>query len=137
VEKKEQETRLSCRWLDDLCRADEAMIEACDQAFDKAKQMSARAANMREAPAKKTVKEEKSMKTVCIKIDAEKVRISHLMEIKKLFTTHAGKTSVKLEFHASDQPVGKVHIDEKWGIELTHEFKEKLQQLSTILSLEA
>ncbi len=138
VEKSEQETRLSCRWLDDLTRADEKMIEECDQAFDKAKHMIAKAASMKEMSQKKSPpKEEKpKMKTVCLKIDAEQIRISHLLQIKKEFVNHAGKTPVKLEFHAFDQPVGKVHIDEKWGIELTDELKKKLSSFSAILSLE-
>ena len=42
VDKKEEELRLSCRWLDDLTKADEKMIEACDKAYDKAKQMQSR-----------------------------------------------------------------------------------------------
>ena len=37
-EVQEGQTRLQCRWLDDLNKTDEAMVKACDQAFDMAKQ---------------------------------------------------------------------------------------------------
>ena len=140
VEKKDQETRLSCRFLDDLTKADETMIEACDIAFDKAKHMVAKSAALRDMPAKKTaaIKEEevKPMKTVCIKIDADQLKISHLLQIKKIFSHHAGKTPVRLEFHTDNEPVGKVHIDEKWGVELTGELREKLAQISSVELLE-
>ena len=84
-----------------------------------------------------TPKEEKpKMKTVCIKIDAEQMTDQPFARDEKRFVDHAGKTPVNLEFLAQEHPVGKVHIDEKWGIELKGELKEKLKKFSAILALE-
>jgi len=46
-ENQEGQTRLQCRWMDDLTKADETMIQACDTAFDAAKQQ-AKMAELRE-----------------------------------------------------------------------------------------
>src|SRR5690606_23084739 len=42
VDKKGDSLRLSCKWIDDLTKANEAMVEECDRAFDKAKLQAAR-----------------------------------------------------------------------------------------------
>ncbi len=42
IDRKEDALHYTCRWLDDLTRADESMIEACDRAHEKAKQQAAR-----------------------------------------------------------------------------------------------
>ena len=50
MDKKGEELRLSCRWLDDLTKADEEMIEACDKAYDKAKHQASRMAHISKTP---------------------------------------------------------------------------------------
>ena len=80
VERKEGAIRLSCKWLEDLSRTDEAVILACDQAFDKAKHQSYRSAQFKnnppkkegaapaesKSPPKKEVVEKKMQKYICI-----------------------------------------------------------------------
>ncbi|MFQ5729749.1 MAG: DNA polymerase III subunit alpha, partial [Waddliaceae bacterium] len=44
VDKSEGVPRLSCKWLDDLTKATNVMIEECDRAFDRAKYQITRAA---------------------------------------------------------------------------------------------
>ena len=39
-ETQDGQLRLQCRWLDDLTKADEAMVKACDDACDLAKQQA-------------------------------------------------------------------------------------------------
>ena len=137
AEKKEDEVRLSCKWLDDLSRADEAMIEACDQAFDKAKYQTNKFNQKGNAPAKGNnapVKNGQPMKSetpeikakapakaeppaaVAIKMDANRVKLSHIVALKELFEKHRGTVPVKIEFYSESRALATLHIDSKWGV---------------------
>lgn len=148
VDAKEEFPKLSCRWLDDLTQADERMIDECDRAYDKAKMQAARfaraKANAAEKP--KPVEVSKSMeskpKTVSqatnirIALDMSKVRLSHIVTIKELFSMHRGSTSVQVEFHAESKSLATLHIDSKWGVALNDQLKEQLRAISSVLTIE-
>lgn len=144
VDKKGEELRLSCRWLDDLTKADEAMIEACDRAFDKAKSYASRTAYAKQnapkpagdASKSSTKKENTPMKHVTIKVDANLARHSHIMQLKQLFSQHAGATPVQIHFHAHTQSLAILHIESKWGIALNDQFKQKIGEMSFVLAVE-
>lgn len=150
VDKKTEEVRLTCKWLDDLTKATDEMIEACDKAYDKAKQLSARFAQNKNATAKAQasmpdkVKKEKSpamnedlpSKNLSIKLDADKTRLSHIMTLKKLFSEHRGPTPVEIHFHNSAKALATLHIESKWGVQLTDQVKQKITSLHCVVSID-
>lgn len=146
VDKKGEELRLSCRWLDDLTKADESMIESCDRAFDKAKHFIARMAQAK-ASAPKTQesvdkpkpipkKEQISMKPLSIKLDANQARLTHIMQLKQIFLQHSGTTPLQIHFCASSRSIGTLHIDGSGGIAFNDQFKKKLTELNYVLAVE-
>ena len=146
VDRKGEELRLSCRWLDDLTKADETMIEACDRAFDKAKHQIARMAQAKSTAPKgkepvdksKTVakKEPTSMKPISIKLDANRARLSHILELKQLFSQHQGLTPIQIHFHRSTQSLATLHIEGQGGITLSDQFKQKIKAISSVMAIE-
>lgn len=148
VEKKEDdEVRLSCKWLDDLSRANESMIESCDTAFDKAKHQVAKfahikslaksnGANSKGAPeGKKEVKAEIAIKAVgpvTLKVDAANVKLSHILMLKKLFEKHRGNVPVQVEFWDNGQSIASVQVDSAWGVMISKEFQEELKSVSVV-----
>lgn len=146
VERKEEELRLSCKWLDDLSRADESMIESCDIAFDKAKHQASKFAqvksqarnsgkNPKGAPeVKKEVKVEfaKNASPVILKVDAAEVKLSHILKLKNIFEKHRGSEPVHLEFLENGQEVAIVHVDSSWGIVRSNEFEEDLKSVAIV-----
>lgn len=145
VERQEAELKLQCRWLDDLTRADEAMVRACDEAFDRAKNQ-VRMAELREkkndwknknAPASKPkeVKMQGPSKLV-IKLNLDDVRMSHILSLKKAFRSHPGATPVQLFFMANGKKVSSLHIDAAWGVEYLMELEEKIRRLQSIEALQ-
>jgi len=133
IDKREGDLKLQCRWIDDLTRADEAMIRACDTAFDQAKSQvksQGRAMEFRERK-QKEAKKEKPQK-LHLKVDANRVRLSHLLELKKLFRAHSGSTAVHLEFWRGPSKVGTVVIEASWGITFQKELEEKLRKIPAV-----
>lgn len=144
VEKKEGETRLSCRWLADLTKVSEEMIQDCDKAYEKAKQQSEKSSYAKKAaakPKKESPKVEQKMSNkmektsnsmMTILMDATQVRLSHILELKKLFAEHRGTQPVQIHFHLGSERVAKLHIDSKWGIEESSKVKEALRKISAV-----
>jgi DNA polymerase-3 subunit alpha len=129
-----------------LTKADETMIEACDRAFDKAKHQIARMAQAKSTAPKgkepvdksKTVakKEPTSMKPISIKLDANRARLSHILELKQLFSQHQGLTPIQIHFHRSTQSLATLHIEGQGGITLSDQFKQKIKAISSVMAIE-
>jgi DNA polymerase-3 subunit alpha len=142
--------RLSLKWLDDLTKADEAMIHLCDEAYDRAKHQILRMAKVKAAEADKpnkgkptTIKSgEKKMKPtnvekpkiVTIGLDIEKVRMSEILFLKKLFASKKGSTGIRIDYFADTELIAHVHIGEAWGIDPSAELQKKVRELSSCLS---
>ena len=150
VERKEGAIRLSCKWLEDLSRTDEAVILACDQAFDKAKHQSYRSAQFKnnppkkegaapaesKSPPKKEVVEKKMQKYTTsmfsLKVDADQVRLSHLLQIKEIFVRHRGSIPVQVHFYTEERCVGTLHIDTQWGVTPEPAMHEALAKIPNV-----
>ncbi len=141
IDKRSEELRLSCRWLDDLTQANEEMIEACDKAYDKAKHNAARFSQMKTQAAdkqasKNPAKEEKSMKPILIKVDANRTRLSQIMKLKACLAEHRGSNPLQIHFHAHEKHLATLHIDSKSGVVFNEVFKQKIDQFEFVTSIE-
>lgn len=135
VDKKEEEPKLTCRWLDDLTQANESMIEACDRAFDKAKAQAARFAHVKNNPKKEKTQEpaeapkkaaDTAPKCLSLKLDAATSRLSHILKLRDLFSQHRGTTPVQIEFLSDGQSIATLHIDSRWGVQPSDTLTAKL-----------
>jgi DNA polymerase III subunit alpha len=128
LEEKEGERKLSCRWLNDLTKADEEMIQACDQAYDKFKHQAVKFAQYRQNPktlATPSKQQERSMtpkkegkedKIVNIQLDLNQLKMSHLFALKQLFMEHRGASAVKIDFFSEKQLFATIYVDANQGV---------------------
>ena len=133
IDKKEENPRLSCRWLDDLTQANEAMIAACDMAFDKAKMQALRFSKGQKGEGKKpALKKEKpvmqKVDNLTLKLDLDTTRLSRIIELKQLFAEHRGTTPVTIDFLSNQAHVASLQIDTRWGITLSPDLLSALSQ---------
>jgi DNA polymerase-3 subunit alpha len=150
IEKKEGETRVSCRWLADLTSADDAMVAECDSAFDKLKHQVNRQSKARamqkpaasktetitkatQAPAmtKKTVK----AKTLHIEVDVDSMRLSHVLQLKKVFAQHRGEVPVMINFCANADSYATLKIDTQWGIVLNPALHAAVKEIPSVRTI--
>ncbi len=145
LDKKEDNLKLSCKWLDDLTVVNEAMVDACDVAFDKAKCQAMRFAKMKAASGdeskslkKPVIKKEieKKVKMLSVKFDADQMRLSHILQIKKMFAKKRGTTPVMIEFLSQNRSVGTLHIDTKWGISIDELLQMNIKNVPSFMNLE-
>lgn len=125
LDQREGALRLQVRWLDDLTSITEEMILACDQAYDRAK-------NQMSTPyfKKKTMTlPEPTPLEAHIKINLDTIRLTHILEIKKLFAKHRGNQPIKISFLAGEKTFSRILLDKTRGIHPSPQLKEQLKEL--------
>jgi len=136
VDKKEEEVKLSCKWLGDLTQANDAMIEACDRAYDRAKHLSSRffRSSAKITQEKQEIKKSsvKQPDFISITLDVNKTRHSHILSLKQLFLEHPGNQALQLHFGS----IAILHIEGSKGVEMNDICRKKLKDLSFILSID-
>lgn len=141
VEKKEDETRINCKWLDDLTRVDESMMAACDNAYDRAKHQANRpfkskgtSQKPKEDPKPVAAKKKPMLQILHIEVDADNMRLSHVLDLKNLFSQHRGSVPVQIRFCAGAHSVATLHIDEKWGITPNEAIQKAIRAVPAVKS---
>lgn len=130
-ETTEGQVRLQCRWLDDLTRVDEAMIQACDLAYTQAKQF--KPLKFREKTRNVHLeKKQKIMKKLKIFIDANRARLSHILLLKTTFRSHSGNSPIEILFTREAKQLGVLLIEQNWGVEQCMELENKIRSISSI-----
>lgn len=127
----EGQIRLQCRWLDDLTRVDEAMIQACDLAYTQAKQF--KPLKFREKNRDSNLeKKQKAMKKLKIFIDSNRARLSHILLLKTAFRAHSGDSPIEILFTKENKLLGVLLIEQSWGVEQCMELENKIRSISSI-----
>jgi DNA polymerase-3 subunit alpha len=131
VERKEEALKLQCRWMDDLTQVNDAMIRACDDAFDRSRRHSRTPVR---PSSEKEKKPEPPRRIVTIKVDADRMRHSHVMELKQWFRAHSGMSPVSIEFHTKAERVGVLEIASEWGVEWSSSLEQQLRSTQWVAS---
>lgn len=132
IDKREDVPKVSCRWFDDLTRADETMMAECDLAFDKAKQQAQRMAFAKTTQPKKSEVKEVPPKIDPphkVKLKLNKLKMSQLLEIKTIFENHRGQTPVTIEFMGEGGTHAHLEIESKWGIKVSDALNKELSRI--------
>jgi DNA polymerase-3 subunit alpha len=138
IDKKEEEIKLQCRWFDDLTQVNDAMIQMCDLAFEKAK-LQAKGSGFRERNAQNFKnREQKKVETgkLIVLVNAEKVRLSHILELKKIFRDSPGSMPIEVHFQSNEEKMGIVAIEGKWGIHFEKDLEQKISKIESIKTIE-
>lgn len=147
VDKKDDAPRLSCKWLGDLTSANEEMVDACDLAFDKAKHQIARFANMKAnakndapkdkpSPKSQTPAGKPKVQKITMKLNADEMRLSHILQIKRFIEEKRGDIPLCLEFEGGGAPIAELHIDARWGISYDNTTAELLRKIPGVQSVD-
>jgi len=146
VERQQEEIKLSCKWLADLRTVNEDIIRVCDEAYEKAKAML-QVAELKERrqsqfPKNSTPKEatkvttsEKPSPIVRIRLDMHKAKLSHIVEMKKIFQEVSGSSPVMIEFLVQNRKKGTLKIAKEWGVTWGIKTQGLLQKIPSIVSV--
>ncbi len=134
---QEGKLRLQCRWLSDLTRDPQDILPECQTAFDLAKSLAKSFAQKEKKRSEKSIEEGKKMKNrLRMTLDADLMRLSHILAIKEVFRSYPGAIAIEIEFVSAKGKVGSVQIDSAWGVEDHPALEKKMHTLRAIKSLE-
>jgi DNA polymerase-3 subunit alpha len=130
VDTKSGSLKLSCRYLEDLATVNEEKMNAIDLVYDRLKEQSKdkpQWKTMKPKEAASGVKEE--VKPLILTVDADLVQMSHIVQLKELFRSHPGTSTIELKFISNHHAIGAVTIDAKWGVSRSTTFAQSLKDL--------
>jgi hypothetical protein len=120
--------------IENLHAIDEDKMEECNAAYDRAK-MQQKMSEFREKkspPSFSGAKQRENLSKLLLKINADALRLSHILEVKRLFRSHSGSTPVEIIFYANELKKGTLRIDSTWGIQWNQQLEEGLKSLPGI-----
>ena len=133
---QEGKLRLQCRWLSDLTRDPQDILTECQAAFDLAKGLAKSFAQKEKKRSEKPVEEGKKMRSrLRMTLDADLMRLSHILAIKEVFRSYPGSVAIEIEFVSAKGKIGSVQIDSAWGVEDHPALEKKMHTLRAIKSL--
>lgn len=136
--RQEGEVRLLCRWVDDLTKADDKMIEMCDRAYDRAKHQANRGQTARPKGIAMLQKEKDKEKReagpppLSVLIEADQTRLSHILQLKSLLVAHQGENELNLHFMIGERLLAILYLG---GVATTPPLRQALSALSYVRSL--
>ncbi len=153
VDQDGETIKLQTKWLGDLTKIDETMLFTCDAAYDKAKSSLKLTELRNKAQASEKVKKvnseevaqegkekvtkiEKLEPSTChVILDVDRIKLSHVMELKKIFRSHAGDQPIKVDFVSQKQLIGSLQIGAEWGVEWSQEVKSLISGVYSVESV--
>ncbi len=152
LERQGEELKLQARWFGDLTKADDDMIKVCDEMYEKGqgylKLVELKEKRVLANKEKPTVNAEDKKKTkteakeppkekqlIQISIDLDKVRLSHILELKSLFRSHAGSSPIVLDFMSDKVVMSSLRIEADWGIAWDTQLEQLLRSANAVLDV--
>lgn len=133
IDKREQQLKLSCKWLEDLTTMNEETLSKCDEIYDKIKMKLANSSFLQLDEKKNTIGKKLSTKKTSkqkplleITLNIEKIKFSHILKLKRFFEKQRGPTSIKLSFTFKGNHLGIIHVGNNLTVDITNTFFEEL-----------
>jgi DNA polymerase III subunit alpha len=117
VDKKESDLKLQCHYIEALDRVDDTSIQTCDATFQRLK-LQKKAYNKK--------KKNLMNKKLQINLNPEKIRMSHIILLKKTIRSHPGTSPIIIEMSNTNRSLGKIYIEERWGVTINKELEKAL-----------
>ena len=133
IDKKGEVMRLRCLAARSLNELNEQTLESFHILYREA-QESAKAFSKRRNKTMSNDHKNDENHTLSLTLDANSVRLSQIVQIKKLFKRFPGMNNTSIHFHSDDQKVATVLASEKWKIAWNPQVEEELKMCSFIQS---
>ncbi|NGX56840.1 MAG: DNA polymerase III subunit alpha [Candidatus Anoxychlamydiales bacterium] len=139
IDKSSSTLRINCKWLDDLTKADNKMIKECDLMYDKIKNNikffdKKRKNGFNNNNKKKEIK--KIMNTLKIKVDADTVKLSSILKLKKLFKTSPGNAAIEVVFSSKDKQLKAYEVDPSYKVSINDQMLDLIRNIEGVIALD-
>ena len=81
------------------------------------------------------VEKKEPLKELVLKIDADKARLSNILQLKKIFSECAGSSPVTLGFISKGKTIGNIMIDARRGVHIGEMLDKNLKKIDNIMDI--
>ncbi|MBI5273986.1 MAG: DNA polymerase III subunit alpha, partial [Chlamydiales bacterium] len=133
VDQSEEAPKLSVRLIDDLTTMNDEKMMEYQTTYESLKKQT------QHIQKKKKIEEVQQIvntpKEVQIVVDIEKLQMTSILQLKKLFEDYAGSYPVQIHFYQEQRSVQTLWINHNYGISYTAEFEKAVRQFSFCLDV--
>jgi DNA polymerase-3 subunit alpha len=133
IDRREEDLKLQCRWMDNLALADDKMVGECDHLLDQLKAQQ-KAAALREKKQGKKMQKNFNPSKVILQLDIQKIRLSHILNLKDIFRRYPGKAHLLIEFRSNEKSHGVLQVDHRWGVSPEKDLEIEIQRIPSFMS---
>lgn len=130
---KRETLRMQCHYLEDLTEFDDSKIQLFNNAFEKASSHIEKGKVYKKKTEKMKNTEEKIL---LLSVDAEKVCLSQILQLKAILRKNSGDSPIHLTFVEKNKMIAKLKIDLKWKVKCDLDLRAQLEQIPSILQIE-
>lgn len=134
LEKEGDSIKLRCHSLEDLTLISEEDIGTLNALHQRVKESVSSDSRRKKKQTKESPMEKTEEKKLHLTLDANRIRLSEIVHLKKLFSKYPGTFPIYLTFLANQDKIGVVEVESKWGVGLSPELEAQLKTLSCIQS---
>jgi DNA polymerase-3 subunit alpha len=136
IDRKDKGFRLQCHWLDDLTTMDEVKIKKSDEVYDQIKNLVVRRKTMiRQDKSPSKLSSVSRMKKCKLRINADEVKFSHILKIKKILKNYSGPIRVEMEFVSRSQKTSSLTLSPAYGVSQSQDLKKDLKAVDGLCDL--
>lgn len=133
VDRRESQMRLQCRYLIDLALGAKEDLDTLEEEYKRAVQlakMEGSKSRFKKSVDKAEKTQEKKVEIVHLIVKADQMRLSHVLELKKILEKHPGNQPLKIEFYSNQQNKAFIEINKENGVTLDANLLQDLESLS-------
>ena len=134
VDQAEGPLRLHCRVLEDLTELDDAKVQMLNASFEQVKQVAKSESKRKRKQMVDNKLQAQDERKLHVTLDANRVTLSEIVKLKKLFHKFPGGSPLKIAFQSEEKTIGTIHVESKEGIGWNNELERKMEEFSFIQS---
>ncbi|MCB1109489.1 MAG: DNA polymerase III subunit alpha [Chlamydiia bacterium] len=132
VENEEGDLKLRCRALEDLTAITDENKGALQTLYEQAQQVAKSDHRRKKKQQVEKKMDADSPKKLHLTLDANHVRLSEIIKLKKLFHKYPGSSPVLIAFQTDERKIGSVEVESKWGVGWNSELESRIKSFSFI-----
>lgn len=131
IEYVEERIKLHCLTLEDLTTIDDTKVQMLRTSFE---QIRNREKGEIKIGKEHNLSQKEEVKKFCVTLDADRVTLYGIVQLKRLLCEFPGFSPLKLSFQSEEKIIGTVHVASNRGINWNSTLERKIREFSFIHS---
>jgi DNA polymerase-3 subunit alpha len=132
IDRRDQVIKVQVKALYDLSILDNLKLSEIQDQFKKAEQLAkldAQRGKIKRSQTKEESAEIKKIPMLHLQLKIEAMRLSHVLQLKKIFEKYPGNNKIKIEFKSQNQSKAQLFIENEQGVHIDGDLIQEIEAL--------